>query len=146
MRITLLSFSLFIFVFASGFRPFSPTTNVCKTCKLKGFDRLTLVKGEKLLCHVLAQNTDYYVIERFGEVRMIKKIKVRSLEWMNHAPRTLKTGDQVLLHNGVAYHGTIVSEDKGRYLSISTGKHIHVIWNSMIAELYRSGTQVKLVK
>ena len=142
-KIVLLFGVLGIFVAMSGFRPFLQVTNVCPTCKTgPRFDTVMLTTGAKVLSDVVAQNDDYYVLKRFGEFRMVKKTDVSSVEWKTKTPPTLVTGDQVLLHSGIAFHGTISTVEKGRFITIQSGKFAHTVWSSLILTAYRGGKPV----
>ncbi|MBW2730740.1 MAG: hypothetical protein JRH20_00015 [Deltaproteobacteria bacterium] len=123
-----------------GFTPFTSVSNVCPKCKAAPtFDEVALLGGKKVLANVVAQNSDYYVVERFGELRMLKKSKVSAVAWRDEGPRKLATGDQILLKSGVVFHGGIASEQKGRFFVIQVGERNHMIWNSQIEAVYRGG-------
>lgn len=132
----LAAFSLLLF----GFTPFTSVSNVCPKCTTgPKFDEVALLAGKKVAANVIAQNSDYYVVERFGELRMIKKGDVSAVEWKDKGPRKLAAGDQILLKSGVVFHGAITEELKGRLFVIRVGERTHQVWNSQIQAVYRGG-------
>lgn len=142
-RLTLLAAALGVLLLGGGFKPFPVVKNVCPTCKGKpSFDTVVLTTGAKIECDVIAQNSDYYVLQRFGVLRMVKKTDVSSVEWKSKDPPKLATGDQVLLHSGLALHGTINTVQKGRFIEIRSGKHMHIAWVSQIQVAYQGGKPV----
>lgn len=139
-RVGMLVALVVCFVLLSGFRPFTPVTNVCPRCTTPPhFDTVVLIAGAKIACNVIAQNADYYVLERFGEQRMVKKSDVSSVEWKDKNPPKLGKGDQILLNSGMALHGTITDEQPKRLFTIQVGKRKHVIWVSQIQSVYKNG-------
>jgi len=131
---------LAVALLTSGFKPFTQVRNVCPTCKSPPtFDTVVLLTGGKIRCDVIAQNTDHYVLQRFGELRMVKKSDVSSVEWKAKTPPTLTKGDQILLHSGSALHGAIVAEQKGRYFVIQVGTHKLTVWVGLIQAVYKNG-------
>ncbi len=139
-RLSLLAAALGVLLLGSGFKPFPVVKNVCPLCKGKpSFDTVVLTTGAKIRCDVIAQNSDYYVLERFGVLRMVRKTDVSSVEWKSNTPPKLATGDQVLLHSGLALHGTIYTVQKGRFIEIRSGKHMHTVWVSQIQAAYQGG-------
>lgn len=128
-----------------GFTPFTSVTNVCPSCDKPKSDVVVLRSGTRVRCSVVAQNTDYYVIERFGEYRAVTKNEASSVEWKGKGgPANLGTGDQILLKNGVVLHGAIIEEVKGRYFSIQVGTLKHIVWVSQIQSVHKAGNPYPL--
>ena len=124
-----------------GFTSFTPVKNICPTCpKTQKVDVVLLTTGLRLECSVLARNNDYYVLERYGELRAALKSEVKSIEWKNKtAPPNLTVGDQILTTNNVVYHGTVTGEQKGRYFEIKVGTRKHLVWYSQVKSVHRGG-------
>ena len=126
-----------------GFTPFTQVQNVCPKCpKPARFDVVVLTTSVNAPCKVVAQNADYYVLERYGELRPVLKSEVTSIEWKDKkagAPNNLTIGDQILTKNNVVYHGSITGEQKGRYFEIQVGNLKHVVWYSQIQSVHRGG-------
>lgn len=132
-------------VWLCGFTPFTRVTNVCPKCPLAKTDVLVLSNGFKVVGNVVAQNSDYYVVDRYGEYRAITKGETASVKWKDQGgPANLGTGDQLLLKNGVVLHGAITTEKPGRYFLIQVGTLSHVIWHSQITSVHKGGTPYQL--
>ena len=128
-----------------GFSPFARVGNVCPKCPAAKLDSIRLTNGFKVAGNVIAANDAFYVIERFGEHRAVTKTEVAQVEWKGKsAPGNLSTGDQILLKNGVVFHGAITEEKAGRYLEIQVGSFKHVVWNSQILSVHKGGTAYTL--
>lgn len=124
----------------SGFTPFTAVTNVCPSCKRPRSDVLVLTGGTKVWGDVVAQNDDYYVVERYDEYRAVRKSAVASMELEGKAgPANIGTGDQILLNNGIVLHGAILEEQKQRYFIIQVGTLKHAAWVSQIKSVHRGG-------
>lgn len=140
-RWSLLLIGLPLSVLLLGFTPFTPVTNVCPACPTAKTDVVAFTSGLKVACTVVAQNSDFYVLERFGEYRHALKTEVAQVEWKDPAgSSTVGTGDQILTKNNVLYHGSIIQEQQGRYFIIQVGGLQHTIWHSQIRNVYKGGT------
>jgi hypothetical protein len=106
----------------AGFTPFTEVQNVCPTCEHPEYrDIVVLREGGNVWCNVVADNDEYYVLERHGELRAAQKSEVRKVEWgRGRGAESVGAGDQILLKNNVLYHGTILSEDPGTSFLIET--------------------------
>jgi hypothetical protein len=124
-----------------AFAPFSKVRHVCPRCPLPQGDLIVLMSKARVPCRVIAQNVDYYVIERLHEVRAVMKSEIASIK-RKKAETTLSTADQILLKNDVLLHGSIVEEKKGLYYVIKVGAHQHVAWLSQIKSVHRKGARV----
>lgn len=124
-----------------GFTSFTPVRNVCPKCpKTRKADVVVLNTGMRVECSVLAQNNDYYVLQRYGELRAALKSEVKTVEWQNKTPSAnLTVGDQILTTNNVVYHGTVTGEQKGRYFEIQVGTLKHLVWYSQVKSVHRGG-------
>jgi hypothetical protein len=125
----------------AGFTPFAAITNVCPQCPQLGKrDVVTFTSGAKVPCTVVAQNSDYYVLARNGELRAALKTEVSSITWRGEGgAASLGTGDQILLQNGVVLHGAIVEEQAGRLIVIQVGTLKHVVWHSQVKSVHKAG-------
>ncbi len=123
-----------------GFRPFAKVTSVCPKCKQSKSDVVVMQSGIKIRCNVAAQNDDYYVVERYGEYRAVPKADVASVVWRTSSAAVARSGDQVILTDGVVLHGSIVREVKGMYFIVKMGKWQHVAWINLIQGVYKAGT------
>lgn len=124
-----------------GFTSFTQVRNVCPKCpKTTKTDVVVLNTGLRVECSVLAQNNEYYVLQRYGELRAAAKSEVKTIEWKNKTPSAnLTVGDQILTTNNVVYHGTVTGEQKGRYFEIQVGTRKHLVWYSQVKTVHRGG-------
>jgi hypothetical protein len=128
-----------------GFTPFTKVTNVCPKCKQPPSDVVVLTNGYQVPCTVIAQNDDYYILARHGELRAAEKAEVSSVRWRSGSgPAALGSGDQILLKNGVLLHGAIGDTVPGRYFTIQVGTLKHIAWVSQIKTVHRAGKPVSL--
>ncbi|MCA9669241.1 MAG: hypothetical protein KC503_26780 [Myxococcales bacterium] len=141
-RLALLSLAVASFVLLSGFRPFTPVKDVCPTCKRPKSDVVVLVSGARIRCRVVAQNADHYVITYLGEWRSVAKTQVSSVEWKTSEASVTQSGDQVLLKNGLVFHGTITLIEKGRFVRVTMGKHNYVCFKAQVEAIYRAGKKL----
>jgi hypothetical protein len=112
---------LFLALPLAAFADFTEVTEVCPSCTRPTADVVVLTSGAQVWCNVLAENDDYYVLERFGELRAAFKSEVGSIHWgPGRSAAELPSGDQILLKNDVLYHGTILSEDPGHSFTIQS--------------------------
>ena len=126
--------------------PFSQVKSICSGCDAQTFDEVTLRSGGKLRCNVIGQNPEYFVVERFGEMRALKKSNVSSLSWKDDAPRELPSADQLIFSSGLALQGTIVSAQRGRYFVIQVGEHVHVVWHWVLKAAFKGGGRAAIAQ
>jgi len=127
----------------AGFTPFTQVTNVCPACRRPQTDVVQLTSGEQIACRVVAQNDDYYVLQRNGELRAAFKSEIASLKWKGGAgAASLGTGDQILQQNGVVLHGAVLQEQAGRYYVIQVGTIKHTVWASQVKSVHKAGKRV----
>jgi hypothetical protein len=128
-----------------GFTPFTKVTNVCPKCKQPATDVVVLTNGFEIKGTVVAQNPDYYVVERHKEQRAVEKAEVSAVRWKSGAgPANLASGDQILLKNGVVLHGAITEETAGRLYMIQVRTLKHTVWVSQIKSVHKAGVAVTL--
>lgn len=127
-----------------AFAPFSEVRNVCPRCPAAPNDLIVLMSKARVSCRVVAQNVDYYVVERLGEVRAVLKSEIASIRRLKKDESTPSTGDQILLKNEVLLHGTITDEKKGLYLTISVQGKPQVAWFDQIKSVHRGGARSPL--
>lgn len=122
-----------------GFKPFTEVRNVCPKCVDPKVDTVTLGSGQEIRCTIVAQNSEHYVLERFGEYRAVPKSEISSVEWRSAEKVKPAPGDQVVFDDGLVLHGKITREEPGRYVIIQVGKHDHAAWFGQIRGLYKNG-------
>jgi hypothetical protein len=130
-------------IWLCGFTPFTRVTNVCPKCPAEKTDVIVLSNGFRVAGAVVAQNNDYYVVDRYGEYRAVTKSEAASVEWKDKGgPSNLGTGDQILLKNGVVLHGAITKQVPGRYFVIQVGALSHTVWHSQIQSVHKAGSPI----
>jgi hypothetical protein len=136
--------------FAQDFQAFTPVQSVCPDCALPKADVLTLSGGQTLRGTVVAENQDFYVVVRYGEVRAIPKTNVQSIAWADGTkPGALNNLDQIVLQNGHVLSGTIIQEsNEPPYIQIksSFADFTYTVAKSEVAKAYKGGSvyQVKM--
>ncbi len=132
---------------AATFVPFSKVKDVCPECPKRSTDVVTLQNNTELRVRVVAENSSFYVIERYGEVRALPKAMIMSVEWANGSKQSgLSTQDQIVLNNGLVITGSIVEEkDKPGYYRIqsSTNNQTVVVFANQAAEVYKAGSKYR---
>jgi hypothetical protein len=124
----------------AGFSPFTETQSVCPECPRPTKDTVVLKSGSRIWCNVLAENDDYYVLERFGELRAAFKSEVESVNWgPKRSSADLQLGDQILLKNDVLYFGSILSEDPGNFFTIQSQYNKQIPSVNMIRSVHKGG-------
>ena len=103
---------------------------------------VVLVSGARIRCRVVAQNADHYVITYLGEWRSVAKTQVSSVEWKTSEASVTQSGDQVLLKNGLVFHGTITLIEKGRFVRVTMSKHNYVCFKAQVEAIYRAGKKL----
>ncbi|GEM_PF-1996870 len=133
-------------VAAQEFRPFSEVEDVCPDCEPTAADVVSLTSGESVRCDVVAQNEDFMVLERYGEVRAVSRDNVTSVEWADgQRPGDLESSDQILLNNGHVLTGTITetNDTPGHYVMKSDVSDVSfVVFKTEAKAVYRDGSAV----
>jgi hypothetical protein len=132
---------------AIDFKPFTDVENVCPDCSSSPFDTVTLQDGSEIRANIVAENSDFFVLERFGEVRAISHDRVESTSWADGRPSNLNKQDQIVLQNGHVFTGTIVDRsDKPGHMQLdsSIGETSYVVFETEIEALYRQGKRQEL--
>jgi hypothetical protein len=131
---------------AQEFRPFSELEDVCPDCEPTAADVVSLTSGDSVRCDVVAQNEDFMVLERYGEVRSVGRDQVTSVEWADgQRPGDLESSDQILLNNGHVVTGSIVEtgETPGHYVVESDVSDVSfVVFKTEAKAVYRDGSRV----
>ena len=131
---------------AADFRPFSSVEDVCPTCAKRAVDTITLDNGTKVKARIEAENDDYLVLSRYGEVRIIPKSRLMSVEWANNSERSgLTSQDQLVLSSGHVLTGSIIEENKeqGIYrLQSSLNQQIYVVFGTQVESVYKAGRRI----
>ncbi|MBK8481240.1 MAG: hypothetical protein IPL40_08695 [Proteobacteria bacterium] len=122
----------------AAFKPFSAVRDACPRCAPFA-DVVRLAEGGELVAHVMAQNLDALVVERFGEYRALQRAEVAAIVWQRNERRNLPSHDQLVLKNGVVLHGTIVRDNRDGYFVIRVGALEHIAWTAQIESVYREG-------
>lgn len=122
----------------AGFKPFSAVRDACPRCPPFA-DVVRLAAGGELVAHVMAQNLDALIIERFGEYRSLQRAEVAEIAWHKNERRNLPSHDQIVLKSGVVLHGTILRDNRDGYFVIRIGTLEHIAWAAQIESVYREG-------
>lgn len=97
---------------AADFKPFTPVKDVCPECEKPKADEVKLADGRAIRGTVVAENADFYVFLRYGEIRAISKSSVSNIVWANGSkPSGLDDFEQILLKNGHILSGTIINDN-----------------------------------
>ncbi|MEC9442663.1 MAG: hypothetical protein VYE40_16335 [Myxococcota bacterium] len=132
---------------AVSFQPFTKVTDVCPTCPKRATDTVTLNSSTKISAKVVAENDDFFVLFRYGEIRAVPKGSVQSVEWANgSAPAGLTSQDQIVLRNNHVLTGSIIEEntDRGFYrMQSSVNKQTFVVFANSAESVYKAGRKVK---
>lgn len=130
---------------AQEFKPFSTVENVCPECEQPEADVVELSTGDKIRGTVVAENTDFYVVVRYGEVRAVPRGQVQAIEWAGgNKPSGLMSKDQILLPNGHVLSGTITEEkDEPALFKIksSFNQQTFVVFKEAVETVYKDGQE-----
>lgn len=131
------------------FKPFKDVENVCPDCETgPEFDVVEMNDGLKVRAKVIAENADFFVLERFGETRAAPKSGVAAIQWAEGSkPANLNSQDQIVLNNGHVMTGEVVDEsDKPGHLQLksSVGDFSFVIFKTEAESLYRQGKKTTI--
>lgn len=129
---------------AVDFVPFSKVEDVCPECPKKAEDTITLSNGVKIKAKIVAENSSFLVVMRYGEVRAVPQSRIQSVDWSNGSKMgSLTSQDQLVLLNGHVLTGSIL-EDKTEpvayfRLQSSVNNQTFVVFKSQVKEAYKSG-------
>ncbi|MGM0557487.1 MAG: hypothetical protein ACQEVA_13975 [Myxococcota bacterium] len=128
---------------AQEFEPFSQVENVCPDCEQSKADVVEMSNGDAIRGTVVAENTDFYVIVRYGEVRAVPRSDVQAIEWAGgNKPSGLMKKHQILLKNGHVLSGTITEEkDKPAIFKIksSFSQQSFTVFKKEVKTAYKDG-------
>ncbi len=128
---------------AQALQPFTTVKDVCPTCPKKATDVVTLRNDTKITGQVIAENQAFVVIARYGELRMVPVVRIKSMTWATgNAPSNLTSQDQLLLKNGHVLTGTIIEEKAkpGLFrLQASSSRQTYVVFKAQVAQAFRGG-------
>ena len=131
--------------FAQDYTPFGQVENVCPECEETKADVLEITGGLTVRGTVVAENSDFYTVVRFGEVRAIPRRDVQSIAWADGTkPSGLNTKDQILLNNGHVLSGTIIDEkDEPAFFQIksSFADYTYSVAKGQVDKAYKSGQE-----
>jgi hypothetical protein len=126
------------------FRDFTP--GACPTCELppRYGDVIKLKAGSAVKGRIVADNDAFYVVERFGQIRVVGKQLIESVTYAaGSKPNGLSNGDHILLKNGHVLVGTIVEEKDSpglfRLDSRLGNKSQFIAFKSEISAVYKNG-------
>lgn len=130
---------------AQDFKPFSNVKDVCPACPKPTTDVITLDNNTKIRAKVVAENVEFMVIVRYGEVRVVLRRKVESVSWGDGSKSAgLTSQDQLVLNNGHVLTGSITEEKDtpSAYFRMQSGvnKQTYVIFKSQVAKAYKAGS------
>jgi len=146
LRVMIISVLLLVPASLMAFKPFTEVVDVCPTCPQPKADVLTINDGTKIRGSIIGENTAFYVMLRYHEVRAIPKNRVQSVEFAQGAkPAHIGNQDQILLKNGHVLNGKIV-EDKDKpphfQLRSSHGDITFVAFKSEVSKVFKNGLEV----
>lgn len=126
---------------AFQFREFTSVENVCPDeCDQRPSDVLHLKDGRKVRGRVIANNHEFFVVNRLHEIRAVPLEKVKNIDWHDGQPEDLTDYDQILLKSGHVLSGKITGGDKNpTYLEIEgqLTDNTYTVFESQIEEVYR---------
>lgn len=130
---------------AQDFQPFSNVEDVCPACPKPATDVIALNNNTKVRAKVVAENADFMVIVRYGEVRVVPRRKVESVVWGEGTkPAGLTSQDQIVLNSGHVLTGSITEEkdEPAAYFRMQSGvnKQTFVIFKSQVSRAYKAGS------
>ena len=129
---------------------FTPVKDVCPTCAKPAQDIITLGDGRKVLARVVAENEDFFVVSRYGEVRAISKGGGMRIAWSNsRQPTGLTSQDQLVLSNGHVLTGAIVEQkDKPALIRLqsSVNQQTFIVFLDQVTAMYKDGRKVALAQ
>ncbi|QDG54309.1 hypothetical protein FIV42_27255 [Persicimonas caeni] len=135
---------------AADFVPFSKVENVCPDCKKPKADVISMSNGSTIRGTVVAENTDFYTVVRYGEVRAVPRSSVQSIAWADGSkPSSLLDKDQIVLNNGHVLSGTIVDEkDEPAFFQIksSFSDYTYMVTKSQVKKAYKGGSEYSFSK
>jgi hypothetical protein len=131
--------------FAVDFKPFTQVENVCPECEQPKADVVSMSSGDKFRGTVVAENSAFYTVVRYGEVRAVPRSDVQSIAWADGSkPSGLMNKDQILLNSGHVLSGTIVDEkDKPSFFQIksSFSDFTYTVAKSEVQTAYKNGSE-----
>lgn len=131
--------------FAADYEPFTDVEDVCPDCEKPDADELEMADGTTLRGTVVGENTDFYVVVRYGEVRAIPTNAVDSITWADGSkPSGLSDKDQVVLDSGHVVSGTIVDEkDTPAFFQVksSFADFTYTIFKKQVDKAYKDGSR-----
>ena len=131
---------------AQAFRPFDAVPSVCPTCPTAGYDRVHLKDGQVVEAVVVAENSAFYVLRKFWELRPVGRDQVASIEHSPTAVRESGHEDQILLQSGLVLSGKIVNEfpETGFLEMQMPGIEQHAFaQRPLIAAIYKDGQEYR---
>ncbi len=127
------------------FESFSEVENVCPDCDRPPADEVALRGGETIRGTIVAKNEDFWVVERYGEVRGIPEGEVESTSFEDDSrPSDLQSQDQIVLKNGHVLTGEITDEsDEPPHYEIESSvlDVSYVVFKEEAKALYRGGSK-----
>ena len=141
-KLVILAVLVGAWVLLAGFRPFAAVQTVCPNCPEKG-DKVVLPDGRILVANVIAKNQDGWVIEHYGELRIVQFAEVKKIEWAAGAePRGLDGYDQILLKNKeqTVLHGTLIQVEPGKPMALRSPRgNVYTVIGSAALLYYQRG-------
>ncbi len=143
--LSLAAFGLSATTFAQDFKPFSKVEDVCPDCEKPKADAISMSDGTTIRGTVVAENSDFYTVVRYGEVRALPRSKVQSIAWADGSkPSGLLDKDQIVLNTGHVLSGTIVKEkDEPAFFQIksSFSDYTYMVTKAEVKKAYKGGSE-----
>lgn len=127
-----------------GMKPFTTLPNSCPECPINGYEQLIFADGKTLSVHLLGDYPDFYLVERFGEFRVVSKSEVKSID-KSHAPTPNPDFNRLDLiitstPNDYVVAGRIEEVQPGRLVKIKPWKattEAVTIWHKALKQIWR---------
>lgn len=129
---------------AQELKPFTVVKEFCPECPRNDLDKIKLKGGQTVLAVVVGDNSAFYVLEKYGELRAVGRDKVDSIERSSTASRETGHEDQILLKDGKVFSGKIVKERETNGLfeiQVPPHKIILRAYKPVIASVFKAGKQ-----
>ncbi|MBN1959842.1 MAG: hypothetical protein JW841_02745 [Deltaproteobacteria bacterium] len=129
---------------AQEFKPFAVVKEACPECPRPDLDKIKLKNGQTVLAVIVAENSAFYVVQKYSELRAIGRDQVDDIERSETAIREKGYDDQILLKNGQVFSGKILKENaaNGMFeIQVPPYKTILYIYKPVITSVFKAGKQ-----
>ena len=131
---------------AGGFKPFTKVDSVCEKCTAgPAWDRIALKSGQEVAATVIAENDDFIVLEKLGELRAVRRDEIGNVTKNPSAVRPPGFGDQLLLNDGSVRAGTLQGDLGADMIEMTvpgTPAPLHRVTKTVVTAIYKAGKRV----